>query len=139
MILGIDGPVVVLDARVAAMLARPLERLVVDARRRGETIDPAVIAALADCERVRRLLVAVAGSASGTAEPDSAEPDVDSGREPDLSTTDAASLLGWSPSYLRRMARRHRLGIKVNGDWRFPLAEIVTFRDNERTTVDAMA
>lgn len=125
MIVGLDGPVVLVPAKAAAILARPLERLVADARRRGETVDPSVIAALADCERVRRLLVALAdGSARGTAEPVFAEPDVEPGHEQTLSTIDAADILGCSASYLRRQARQHRLGVKVGPSWRFAAGDI---------------
>lgn len=111
------------------MLARPLERLVIDARRRGEKVDAAVLDALGDCERVRRLLVAVAGSASGTAEPESEVDVVQQGH--DLDTSAVADLLGCSQSYVRRLARQRQLGTRVGTTWRFGTAEVVTFRDRE--------
>ena len=129
MIAGLDGPVVVLSARAAALLARPLERLVVDARRRGETVEACVLEALADCERVRRALVAQSGSANGTPEPDFAELVADSDRDPDLSTNDVANILDVSPEYVRRLGRERRLGVKVAGAWRFPVAEVAALRD----------
>ena len=129
MILGLDRPVVVLDAKVAALLARPLERLVADARRRGDPVDPAVLAALGDFERVRRLLVAQAGAGSadgspnGTAEPDF-EADVVEPPRAHLTAVDTAALLGCSPSYVRRLARGRHLGAKVGGTWLFSPAEV---------------
>ncbi len=129
MIHGLDGPVVVLPARAAAILARPLERLVADARRRGETVEECVLEALGDCERVRRALVAQASSANGTAEPDFPVQAAGCGRDPDLSTQDVAGLLGYSPSYVRRLGRERRLGVKVAGVWRFPVADVVALRE----------
>lgn len=129
MIVGLDGPVVVLPAQAAAMLARPLERLVADARRRGEQVDPAVLDALIDCERVRRLLVAqggagsARGSANGTTEPDSTSDGVEEPRD-HLTAVDTAALLGCSASYVRRLARGRHLGTKVAGTWLFSPAEV---------------
>ena len=134
MIVGLDGPVVVVPVRAAVLLARPLERLVADAKRRGENVEPCILEVLADWERLRRALLAQSGSVSGTAEPDSAEPSLDRTHAPDLSTDDAADILGWSPSYLRRQARQHRIGIKVGTDWRFPVAEIVELREKRSVT-----
>jgi hypothetical protein len=138
---GLDGPVVVLEARVAAMLARPLERLVADARRRGEVIDPAVLAAVADCERVRRVLVTLAEVPQSVPQAEPPEPP-DGGegvQQPhDLGTEDAAALLGVSPSYLRRQARRRRLGRKVGSGWRFDVAELASFIEHRKAGTCAM-
>lgn len=135
MIHGLDGPVVVLEARVAAMLARPLERLVVDARRRGERIDPAVLAALEECERVRRVLVTMAQVPQQVpvAEPSEPPDEVDFVEtDHELNTEDAAALVGVSSSYLRREARLRHLGRRVGRSWRFSAAELASFHENRK-------
>jgi hypothetical protein len=118
-ILGLDSPVVVLEGRVAAMLARPLERLVADARRRGEQVEESVLTALSDCERVRRLLAAGRVPAAEPAEPVSEGGRVVPVAHETLSTSAAAELVGCSTSYLRRRARERHLGVKVGTGWRF--------------------
>jgi hypothetical protein len=114
-----DGPVVVVTGRVASRIARPLGRLLREARDRGERVDDEVVAAVTALERASRIYAArrvLAGSVDGTAGPNSAELAAPSPDE--LSMAVVAERLGCGERNVTKLiARRHLDGRKVGRTW----------------------
>jgi excisionase family DNA binding protein len=105
------GPLVVVTGQVAARLSRPLVGLLRQARDRGERLDDELVATVSAIERAGREYAASrvrAGSASGTAELDSAELPSGSGVD-GLSTAKAAAQLRCSERWVTKLIASRRL------------------------------
>ena len=115
----LDGPVVIVTGRVASRIARPLGRLLREARDRGERIDDDVAATVSAIERASRSYAArrvLAGSVDGTARPMSAELTAVSPDE--LGTTDVATRLGCTERNVIKLLATGRLdGRMVGRSW----------------------
>ena len=138
MILGDQGPVLVVSGRAAALLAGPLQSLMAAAQRRdGVRFDPELVAVVTEMERVageyRRHVAASLATKSehvGTPELPTCEP------VRTMSSMEVAGLLGCSDTNVRGLARRGSLqGRRASprSPWRFdPLdvhAYIATLRE----------
>jgi len=114
-----DGPVVIVTGRVASRIARPLGRLLREARDRGEQLDDEVVTTVTALERASRTYAArrvLATSVNGSAGPDLAEV---TARSPDaLTTADVADRLGCGERNVVRLIAAGELnGRRVGRAW----------------------
>ena len=114
-----DGPLVIVTGRVASRIARPLGRLLREARDRGERIDDEVAATVSAIERASHTYAArrvMAGTAEGTSRPRSAELTAVSPDE--LGTADVATRLGVTERTVTNFLNAGRLqGRMVGRTW----------------------
>lgn len=114
-----DGPVVVVTSRVASRIARPLGRLLREAREGGERLDDEVVATVAALERASHHFAAsrvAAGSATGTS--DLALAELTSWSAHGLTTGEVADRLGCSERNVTKLLTTGRLtGRRAGRAW----------------------
>ena len=133
-----DGPVVVVSGRAAALLSRPLGRLLREARDRGERIDHEVIAIANAIERAGHSYATsrvLATSDSGTGALPIA--DTRSPSDPDdwLSTSAVADRLGCGERNVVRLITEGRLvSIRVGRNHRIERSELARYLEDRTRT-----
>lgn len=122
MIVGKDGPAVILDARACAVLERYAG--LSDLRVRVRGVDPHISRQL---EEVRLAALSWRSSATGTEEASGPEPATDSERW--LSTGEAADLVGVTSRAIRKAIDEGRLeAVKVGGHNRISREDLEHYR-----------
>lgn len=121
-LVGVEGPAVVVPARIAAILERHADLSGLRVRTRG--VDPEATAVL---EALHVAALQWRGSATGTEEAAEAEPATDSKRW--LSTGEAADLVGVTARAIRKAIDEGRLeAVKVGGRKRISREDLEHYR-----------
>jgi len=121
-IVGQDGPAVVISARTAAWLERYAGLSALRVRVRGT--DPEISAHL---EHIRFAAMSWRGSATGTTDDTEAEPDTESGQW--LSTGQAAGIAGVTARSIRKAIAEDRLeAVNVGGRYRISREDLEHYR-----------
>lgn len=125
----LDDGTVLLPGPLAAVLARPLRRLVRETSARdGVRPHPTVLAALTALERAEQ-----AHAGGFDSETSVVGRGFDASCSATMSATDAAKRLGISPVAVRKAARDGRLaGERVGGAWAFRTEDVQRFEEERR-------
>lgn len=131
------GPTVVVSARVAALMSRPLRRLVAEARNGGERLDDEVLATVSAIDAAGRAYVSgrlLASSDDGMARRPLAELAPSSVVDGWLSTSDVADRLGCSERNVVRLIAARRLpSVRVGRAHLIDPAELARYLEDRST------